>query len=172
MLSLIAACVLWQPVAPDYRPSGPRIQFTLSSGRSFEITTDPKSSPRTVAHILGLVKRGFYDGQRVHRVEWWVTQWGAPASRNKPLDSNEVGDGGSGITLPFERSEVDFRRGVVGIASEGLQLGGDSQLFIIKQDALRLYGSYAVVGKVTKGMDVVGQIQRGDRFKKASVLAP
>jgi cyclophilin family peptidyl-prolyl cis-trans isomerase len=170
MLAFLAAAVLAQPVYPEYQPTGPVIRFTMNNGRSFEIATDPKASPKTVAHILGLVKKGFYDGQRVHRVEWWVTQWGAPASRTKPLDSDDVGDGGSGITLPFERSEIDFKRGVVGIASEGLQLGGDSQLFIIKQDALRLYGSYAVVGKVVKGMDTVGSIQRGDRFKAAVVL--
>jgi len=51
-----------------------------------------------------------------------------------------------------------------------LQLPGDSQLFVLKKDALRLYRSYAVVGMVTKGMDVVGMIQRGDRIQKAIVL--
>jgi cyclophilin family peptidyl-prolyl cis-trans isomerase len=62
-------------------------------------------------------------------------------------------------------SEVDFKRGVVGIASTGLQLPGDSQIFILKKDTLRLYHSYAVLGKVTKGMAVVDAIQVGDRIK-------
>lgn len=169
------------PSSNDYRPNGPKIVFTMANGRSFTITTDPKSSPLTVAHILRLVRKGFYDGQRVHRVESWVTQWGAPASKNEPLDVKEkrtgrmvqnerVGDGGSGKDISkFEMSEVDFFRGTVGIASNGLQLPGDSQLFVLKRDTPRLYHSYAAVGKVTKGMDVVEAIKRGDRIRSARV---
>lgn len=189
MLALLCAASILAPVAfqkvpgpEDYRPNGPKIRFTLMNGRSFDITTDPKSSPKTVAHILALVRKKFYDGQRVHRVEHWVTQWGAPASRNEPLDvrdpktgktvqNERVGDGGSGKDIErFEMSEVDYYRGVVGIASNGLQLPGDSQLFVLKKDWLRLYHSYAVVGKVTRGMDVVDAIKRGDRFRSARVL--
>jgi cyclophilin family peptidyl-prolyl cis-trans isomerase len=189
MLTLFCAAVLMSPAsfqklpnANDYRPAGPKVVFTMANGRSFTITTDPKNSPKTVAHILGLVRKGFYDGQRVHRVEHWVTQWGAPASRNEPLDvkdpktgkmkqNERVGDGGSGKDISkFEMSEVDYYRGVVGIASNGLQLPGDSQLFVLKKDTLRLYHSYAVVGKVTQGMSVVDAIKRGDRFRSARVV--
>jgi cyclophilin family peptidyl-prolyl cis-trans isomerase len=188
MITLLAAIAIGAssaqqhiPGPNDYRPNGPKIRFTMASGRSFVITTDPKSSPKTVAHILALVRRGFYDGQRVHRVEFWVTQWGAPASRNEPLDvkdantgkmvlNERVGDGGSGKDISvFEMSEVDFYRGVVGIASNGLQLPGDSQLFVLKRDAQRLYHSYAAVGKVTQGMEVVDAIKRGDRIRRARV---
>lgn len=168
--------------AEAYRPTGPKIRFTMQNGKSFVITTDPKSSPRTVEHILSLVRKRFYDGQRVHRVESWVTQWGAPQSKTEPLDvmdaatgkrhlNPKVADGGSGKDIPvFEESTVDFYRGVVGIASTGLQVPGDSQLFVLKRDTLRLYRSYAVVGKVTQGMDVVDGIKRGDRIERAVVL--
>ncbi len=189
MLSILVACSLISahsqhgvPTADDYKPSGRKIVFSLASGGSFTITTDPARSPETVKHVLALVKKGFYNRQRFHRVEWWVTQWGAPESINEPLDvkdpktgkmvpSESVGDGGSGKDISvFEGSrDVDFYRGVVGVASNGLQLPGDSQLFIIRRDAFRLWNSYAVVGKVTDGMDVVGKIQRGDRIKSAVV---
>jgi cyclophilin family peptidyl-prolyl cis-trans isomerase len=155
---------------PPYNPTGPQILVEVENRGSFVITTDPVNSTNTVDHILRLVRKGFYDGQRVHRVEYWVTQWGAPASRNQPLDSEEVLGGGSGIQLPFEMSDVDFVRGVVGVASTGLQVGGDSQLFVIKQDRLYLWRSYAVVGKVTKGMEVVDRIQRGDRIVRMRVI--
>lgn len=155
---------------PPYNPSGPVVEATVEGRGTFYITTDPKASPRTVERILALVRSGFYDRQRVHRVEYWVTQWGAPASKDKPLDSEEVLGGGSGKQLPFEMSDVDFVRGVVGVASTGLQVGGDSQLFIIKQDRLYLWRSYAVVGRVTKGMDVVDRIQRGDRITRMRVV--
>ncbi|KAA0233504.1 MAG: peptidylprolyl isomerase [Fimbriimonadaceae bacterium] len=184
-LALLAGIALTHPSTPlfdEYSPNGPKVRFTLTSGSSFVITTDPKNSPKTVEHILALVKSGFYDGQRVHRVEWWVTQWGAPKSKTEPLDITDpetgektsnpvVAGGGSGASIPvFEASNVDFLRGVVGVASTGLQVPGDSQLFILRQDAPRLWRSYAVVGKVTEGMDVVGTIQRGDRFRSARVL--
>jgi len=177
---LIAASLLLFQAA--YHPTGPQIEFTMANGKSFVITTDPKTSPLTVRHILRLVQSGFYDRQRVHRVENWVTQWGAPESKTLPMDikgangkmelNPKVGDGGSGKNIEkFEEApNIDYVRGMVGIASEGLQLPGDSQLFVLKKDALRLYRSYAVVGMVTRGMDVVGAIQRGDRIKSARVL--
>jgi peptidylprolyl isomerase len=167
MLSLIAALALQNPA---YNPKGPTITFTMQGGKTFMIATDPAASPKTVAHILKLVKNGFYSRQRIHRVESWVTQWGAPASRTKKMDDPAVLDGGSMKgELPFEMSEVDFTRGVVGVASEGLQRGGDSQLFVLKKDWLRLYHSYAVVGKVVSGMNVVDAIKRGDRIIKAEI---
>jgi len=182
----IAALALFHQKTPayvqTYSPRGPVIVTTMEHGGSFEITTDPETSPKTVSHILSLVKSGFYNGQRIHRVEAWVTQWGAPQSKNHPLLvkgkdgkmtlSDVVGDGGSGHDISkFEMApNVDFVRGIVGIASEGLQLPGDSQLFVLKSDAMRLYKSYAVVGKVTRGMDVVDKIKFGDRIKSMRVL--
>jgi cyclophilin family peptidyl-prolyl cis-trans isomerase len=181
MIAIALAAFAFAPQKANYiqpyHPTGPVIVTTMEKGGSFEITTDPATSPKTVAHILALVKSGFYDKQKVHRVEFWVTQWGAPASKTQPMMvkgkdgkmtlNDKVGDGGSGKNIEdFEAApSVDYLRGVVGIASEGLQLPGDSQLFILKKDAMRLYRSYAVVGKVTKGMDVVDKIKFGDRIK-------
>lgn len=179
MFALIAATLTVQTKTwiKPYNPHGPIIRVTMQNGGAFDITTDPVRSPKTVAHILTLVNSKFYDHQRIHRVEPWVTQWGAPASRNLPMlvkgkdgkmEVNEkVGDGGSGRDIPvFEgATDVDYLRGVVGIASTGLQVAGDSQLFVLKKDATRLWNSYAVVGKVTRGMNVVDAIKFGDRIK-------
>ena len=177
MTALIVALLLQ---ADKYQPTGPRIEVTMANRKTFVIATDPKTSPKTVDHILSLVKKKFYDRQRVHRVEHWVTQWGAPASRDQPFEikgkdgkmtlNPAVGDGGSGKDVPFEESQQDFYRGIVGVASTGLQVGGDSQLFILKKDTLRLFRSYAVVGKVIQGMDVIDKIKRGDRIVSMKVL--
>ena len=155
--------------ANSYNPHGPKIVVIMATGKHFMITTDPKNSPQTVAHIIDLANRHFYDGQRVHRVENWVTQWGDPLSKTKPMSDPKMGDGGSGHDVPFEMSDVDWDRSLVGVASEGLQRGGDSQLFVLKQPAWRLFHSYAVVGKVTEGMDVVDGIKKGDRIKSIRV---
>lgn len=196
MLSLIAAAIAVSPAplnqqgtVQNYKPRGPVIVVSMEKSGKFEITTDPKTSPKTVEHILRLVRRGFYDGQRIHRVEWWVTQWGAPKSGTIPYDkwwtfkkdpktgkmvstmTEDVGGGGSGKDISvFEAAPgVDFTRGVVGIASTGLQVPGDSQLFVLKADALRLYRSYAVVGMVTKGMENVDKVKRGERIRSMRV---
>ena len=174
---LVATCFLQQPA---YHPHGKDIVVTMMKGETFVIRTDPAASPKTVAYILKLTRKGFYNRQRIHRVEDWVIQWGAPASKNKPLyvtdkkgvkDINPlIGDGGSGEALPFEESRIDFLRGVVGIASDGLQMGGDSQLFVLKGNREYLYRSYAIVGKVVKGMNVVDRIKIGDRISSMRVV--
>ncbi len=184
MLSFVAALVT-QTSAPaptaysqrqtahgSYSPAGPRIEVTMKKGGRFTIATDPKTSPKTVAHILDLVGKKFYDGQRVHRVEYWVTQWGDPQSKKLPMTDKKMGDGDTGYRLPFEMADVDFVRGVVGIASDGLQNGGDCQLFLFKQDRRYLYHSYAVVGKVTEGMDVVDKVDKGDWIASMRVQKP
>ena len=79
MITLLAAAVLGAQGA--YSPNGPIIQVQIEGRGKFEITTDPKNSPKTVAHIKGLVEKKFYDRPRIHRGESWVTQWGAPASK-------------------------------------------------------------------------------------------
>lgn len=169
MLALLGAVVLAQSGIKPYAPTGPKIEVKMASGGRFVITTDPKHSPKTVAHILDLSRKGFYDGIRIHRVEYWVTQWGDPQSKTKAMDDPRMGDGDTGMRLPFEMCDVDFTRGVVGIASDGLQNGGDCQLFVIKKDRLYLYHSYAVVGKVTEGMSVVDRIRKGDRIRSMTV---
>jgi cyclophilin family peptidyl-prolyl cis-trans isomerase len=165
-----------------YNPTGPKIQFTMANGGAFVIATDPKTSPKTVAYILDLVKRKYYDGQRVHRVENWVTQWGAGESKTEPLDvmkdgkkepNDKVASGGwkKDISVFEPGNDIDYVRGMVGIASTGLQVAGGSQIFVLKKDAMRLYRSYAVLGKVVSGMDVIGRIQRGDRIKSARIIS-
>jgi cyclophilin family peptidyl-prolyl cis-trans isomerase len=152
-------------------PTGPKLVVTMGNGKAFTIATDQKGSPKTVAHILALVKKKFYDGQKVHRVEEWVTQWGDPGTKNGSVDGPGIGSGGSGKDVPFEPSKTGFVRGVVGLASTGAQVGGDSQLFVLKRDAAYLNGNYAVVGVVTKGMGVVDGIKRGDKIKSIRIMA-
>ena len=52
--------------AASAQPAGPVIVVETTKG-TFEFETYPVDAPKTVAHIVELVKRGFYDGQRVHR---------------------------------------------------------------------------------------------------------
>jgi peptidyl-prolyl cis-trans isomerase B (cyclophilin B) len=169
-MPILAAALLLVTQTSTYNPSGPKIEVDLPRHRSFVITTDPKSSPQTVKAILALVKSGFYDGQKFHRVESWVVQWGDPQSKTLPIGDSRLGSKGSGHALPFEGSDTSFMRGVVGIASTGTRVGGDSQIFVLTRSATHLTGSYAVLGKVTAGMAVVDKIVKGDKIVKVRVL--
>lgn len=165
MISVLAAMAMGQTA------SAPRIQVTITGGKSFVILTDPQDSPKTVQRIVALVNQGFYNDQRFHRVEGWVVQWGDPKSK-QGIDDPRVGSGGSGQGIPFESSTSKFGAGTVGIASTGAKVGGDSQLFVITQDAPHLAGNYAVLGKVVSGMDVVRNIKRGDKIVSMTVVKP
>lgn len=164
-ITTIAAALL---LAGPYNPSGPRIKFTFTNGKSFVIATDPKGSPKTTAQIVGLVKKKFYDTQKVHRVEGWVIQWGDPAS--KKGIGGHVGSGGSGTQLPFEDNPASFLKGVVGIAATDAKVGGDSQIFIVLRDSAFLDHDYAILGKVVEGMETVMKVQAGDTIKSATVV--
>jgi hypothetical protein len=65
--------------APARSPGvGPVIVFETAKG-AVEIETYPNEAPKSVAHILALVRRNFYNGLRIHRVEPdFVVQFGDP----------------------------------------------------------------------------------------------
>ena len=75
--------------------AGPVIVFETVKG-TFEVETYPNEAPKTVAHILALVKRNFYNGLRVHRfVPGFVVQFGDPQTRDmtKKADWGTQGSG-------------------------------------------------------------------------------
>src|SRR5512139_1744718 len=81
--------------SPD---AGPVIVFETAKG-AFEIETYPTEAPKTVAHIVGLVRRNFYNGQRIHRVvPGFVVQFGDPQSRDM-TKKDRWGTGGSGTPI-------------------------------------------------------------------------
>jgi hypothetical protein len=63
-------------------PAGPVIVVQTSRG-VFEIETFPDTAPKTVAQITGLARRGFYNGQVIHRVAPnFVVQFGDPQTKD------------------------------------------------------------------------------------------
>lgn len=76
-----------------------------------------------------------------------------------------MGSGGSGKNIPFEANQLTHKAGTIAMAlSAPHSATGDSQWFINTVDNDRLNGDYCVFGKVTKGMDVVLKIQKGDKI--------
>jgi cyclophilin family peptidyl-prolyl cis-trans isomerase len=136
-----------------------------------EIETFPEDAPKTVARIVELVKRNFYNGLRFHRVvPNGLVQVGDPTSRDMSKESL-WGRAGSG--KPLGVAEISKRRrhvrGAVSMAHVGDPKLADSQFFIVLSTQPKWDGEYTVFGRVTKGMDVVGRLQKADILKRASV---
>lgn len=128
-------------------------------------------APKATSQILRLIRAGFYDGQRFHRVDRtpkpFLVQIGDPASKDGELNGN----GGSGSQVPYEDSGLPNVAGAVGLAHPIDQPEkGDSQFYILLDNAGFLDGKYTVFGQVTAGMDVLKKIQRGDRVIRVTVV--
>jgi cyclophilin family peptidyl-prolyl cis-trans isomerase len=150
--------------------AGPVIVFETAKG-TFEIETYPEEAPKTVAHILALVKKGFYNGLRVHRAEPnFVVQFGDPQTRDM---TKQASWGGGGSGSPIGVAEITKKRknvaGAVGMGHSGVAKDADSQIYILLRAAPSLDGKYTIFGHVIKGMDVISKIQKTDVIKKASV---
>lgn len=149
--------------------AGPIIVLETAKG-TIEFETYPEEAPKTVAQIIGLVKKNFYNGQRFHRAEpKFVIQVGDPKSRDASLSGREWW-GRSGSGTPIGVAEITKKRthvrGAVGMGHSGIAKNADSQFYITLRAAPELDGKYTVFGRVISGMDVAGRIERGDVLRR------
>ena len=143
---------------------------TMESGGQITLEFWPDVAPNHVKNFTELAGKGFYDGQRIHRVEpKFVVQFGDPASKTKPMNDPEMGGGGSGKKLKAEFNNKPFDRGVLGMARTNDPDSASSQVYLMLGDSHFLNGQYTAFGKVTKGMEVVDKIKVGDRIKTIKV---
>jgi peptidyl-prolyl cis-trans isomerase B (cyclophilin B) len=114
------------------------------------IRLDQKASPRTAASFASLAKSGFFDDTVFHRiVPGFVIQGGDPT---------QSGSGGPGYsTIDEVPSDAKYVKGVVAMAKTQAEPAGTSgsQFFVVTGADIGLPPEYAVVGKVTEGLDVV-----------------
>ena len=168
----IAALALVGAAARQKSPgAGPIVVLETAKG-TIELETYPEEAPKTVARIVELVKKNFYNGLRFHRAELnFLIQVGDPVTRDV---SRQSWWGRQGSGKPIGAAEITKKRrhlaGSVGMAYPGTDKAeADSQFYIMRRAAPEMDGKYTVFGKVLKGMDVVGRIQRGDILKRAYV---
>lgn len=140
------------------------VQLKTSCG-TFDITLDVANSPKTSNSFAFLVRSGFYNGLVFHRISPdFVIQGGDPKGD---------GSGGPGYQVvepPPE--EFKYKKGTVAMAKTPADPrgGSGSQFFVVATDRGQsvLTPEYAVLGAVTRGMDVVGKIMQlgtGDMTK-------
>ncbi len=127
-----------------------------------EIRFFPKDAPNTVRRIVELMKSGFYNGIKFHRVvPDFVVQGGDPTG---------TGGGGSGQKLKAEFNQRKHKPGSIAMARTPDPDSADSQFYICLNDLPQLDGAYTVFGQVVKGMDVVKKIKMGDKIIRSSII--
>lgn len=120
---------------------------------SFTIRLDVKDSPHTTASFVSLARSHYFDNTIFHRiVPGFVIQGGDPTA---------TGTGGPGYsTVDKPPKSTKYTVGTVAMAAASNDPPGKagSQFFVVTGDASFLMPVYALLGKVTKGMDVVQRI--------------
>jgi peptidyl-prolyl cis-trans isomerase B (cyclophilin B) len=120
---------------------------------SFTITLDQKKAPQTAASFVALARSGFYEETVFHRiVPGFVIQGGDPTG---------TGTGGPGYkTVDKPPRSTRYTRGSVAMAKGGDEAPGTagSQFFVVTGQDAGLPPDYALLGEVTKGLDVAERI--------------
>jgi cyclophilin family peptidyl-prolyl cis-trans isomerase len=170
LLVLMAAALLAAPAwAQDTK--APKVVIAMEKGGEITLEFFPKDAPKHVENFVTLAKKGFYDGQRVHRVEPnFVVQFGDPQSKTLPMNDPRMGTGDAGYKLKAEFNSRKFERGVLGMARAQDPDSAGSQVYIMLGPAPFLNGKYTAFGQVTKGMDVVDKIRVGDKITSIKVV--
>ena len=139
------------------------LYLDLKDGRVV-IELRPDLAPNHVARIKELVRQGFYDGLKFHRViEGFMAQTGDPRGD---------GTGGSGRKLAAEFSPEHHVRGTVSMARAQDINSADSQFFICFAPAPFLDRQYTIWGRVISGMEFVDKIKKGSEYANGSVNDP
>jgi len=161
LMAALLLCIPGGPVsAADLENT---VYLDVPAGRVV-IELRPDLAPATVARFKELVQRGFYDGLKFHRViAGFMAQTGDPLG---------TGAGGSGQKLKAEFSQAHFIRGTLGMARTNDPDSADSQFFICFAPASFLDGKYTIFGQVTKGMEFVDAIKKGDPDHNGTVANP
>ncbi len=160
-----------QVEAPAPKPDGGQEKPTakLEAGTNYEveietncgaftIRLDQKTSPATAASFVSLARDGFFDGTVFHRiVPGFVIQGGDPTG---------TGMGGPGYsTVDAPPADAAYTEGVVAMAKTAQEAPGTSgsQFYVVTGPDAGLPPEYALLGKVSEGLEVVSAIgEQGD----------
>ena len=113
----------------------------------------PDAAPNHVKRIKELVREGFYNGLKFHRViEGFMAQAGCPRGD---------GTGGSGKKRKAEFNRNRHVRGTASMARAMNPDSADSQFFICYNDCPWLDGQYTIWGQVTSGMEFIDMLKKG-----------
>ena len=136
-------------------------------GGDVEIELFSDIAPNHVKRFKELSDKGLYDGVVFHRViDGFMAQSGDVKHGNansKNFNLSLAGTGGSDLPdLKAEFSDIPHERGILSAARSSDPNSANSQFFICLESAPHLDRQYSVFGKVTKGMNFIDMIKKGD----------
>jgi peptidyl-prolyl cis-trans isomerase B (cyclophilin B) len=120
---------------------------------TFEIALDTRRAPKTANSFAFLAEEGFYDNLTFHRV--------APGFVIQGGDPEGTGTGGPGYSVDEKPpANLAYTKGIVAMAKSSAEPPGrsGSQFYVVTAPDANLPPEYALVGKVSKGYDVVEKI--------------
>ena len=140
-----------------------KVKFTTNKGK-ININLLPEKSPVTVASFVNLVKNGYYNGLKFHRViEDFMAQGGDPTG---------TGMGGPGYRFEDEVDNgLDFSvPGKLAMANAGPGTNG-SQFFITTVPTEWLNGNHTIFGEVVSDSDleVVKLLSNNDVMERVEI---
>ena len=140
-----------------------KVKFTTNKGE-ININLLPEKSPITVASFVNLVKNGYYNGLKFHRViEDFMAQGGDPTG---------TGMGGPGYRFEDEvNNGLDFSvPGKLAMANAGPGTNG-SQFFITTVPTEWLNGNHTIFGEVVSDSDleVVKLLSNNDVMERVEI---
>ena len=140
-----------------------KVKFTTNKGK-ININLLPEKSPVTVASFVNLVKNGYYNGLKFHRViEDFMAQGGDPTG---------TGMGGPGYRFEDEVDNgLDFSvPGKLAMANAGPGTNG-SQFFITTVPTEWLNGNHTIFGEVVSESDleVVKLLSNNDVMERVEI---
>ena len=119
-----------------------------------------EAAPGTVANFVELTQKNFFDNLYFHRVvPNFVVQGG---------DKRGDGWGSSDYSIRSEFAPLNYLEGYVGMASAGKDTESN-QWFITHSPTPHLDGKYTIFAKVIDGMEVVHQLEVGDKILEVSL---
>jgi peptidyl-prolyl cis-trans isomerase B (cyclophilin B) len=143
-----------EPPAEQLR--GPATAVVSTSCGSFEIELAAARAPKTASSFASLAEQGYYDDTPITRVvRGFVIQGGDPTGS---------GTGGPGYSVDEPPpDDLSYLRGTVAMAKSEVEPPGrsGSQFFVVTAPAdAGLPPDYALVGRVTQGLDTVERIEQ------------
>ena len=144
----------------------PRVTFRTNKG-VFTVELMEDQAPNTVANFVSLAQNGFYNGLEFVRKSSaegnrGFIQGGSP-------DNTDMGGPGYTIRDEFHKN-LKHKRGTISLAGIwDKKDSGGSQFFICMEDQPQFNGHCTVFGRVISGMEIVDQLEEGDKMKRVIV---
>lgn len=163
-------CLAASPAAA----TGLKITVAGEANGVIEIDLLEEIAPKHVERITTLAKAGKYNNIAFHRVMAdFMAQTGDVEYGKMDGDIANAGYGGSDLPdLKQEFSDIKFERGIMGMARGRSVNSANSQFFLMLTEYPSLNNKYTVVGRVTKGLEVLDKIKLGTGGNGAIVGTP